>query len=45
MHAALGIRAVPVRGGGLMRRAIFVIYLVVILTGLAYFITIGLLRL
>jgi hypothetical protein len=31
--------------GHLMRRAIFVVYLAMILGGLAYFITIGLLRL
>lgn len=45
MHPGRGVRAVPLCGGWLMRRAIFNIYLAVILGGLAYFIVIGLLRL
>jgi hypothetical protein len=34
-----------VRGERLMRRALFTVYLTVVLVGLAYFIAIGLLRL
>lgn len=42
---AAGGPAFSVRGERLMRRALFTVYLVVILVGLAYFIAIGLLRL
>jgi hypothetical protein len=34
-----------VRGGGLMRRTMFIVYLAGILGGLAYFMVVGLLRL
>ena len=42
---AAGGAALPVRGGRLMKRAMFTMYLAFTLVGLAYLIVIGLLRL